>query len=67
MLAFLILQQLRLRETSRRSRRCRTTITAEPARRAPLDRARLHQRHAALPALPAAHRVLPTTLKVAGY
>jgi hypothetical protein len=66
MLAFLFLQQLRLREKSLRSRSHRTTAATEPARRAPSDRARLHQRHVALPALPAAHRLLPATLNLAG-
>lgn len=66
MMAFLFLQQLRLREKSRRSHRHRTTATTEPARRAPPDRARLHRRHLALPALPTAHRLRPTTLNVAG-
>jgi SRSO17 transposase len=66
MMAFLFLQHLRLREKNLRSRRYRTTTAAEPARRAPPDRARLQQRHAALSTLPAAHRVLPTTLNVAG-
>jgi SRSO17 transposase len=65
MLAFLFLQQLRLREKSRRSGRHRSTAAAEPARRAPPDRARLHPRRAALPALSAAHRVLPAALNMA--
>jgi hypothetical protein len=65
MLAFLFLQQLRLREKNRRSGRRRPTAAAEPARGAPPDRARLHQNRAALPALPAAHRVPPTTLHLA--
>jgi SRSO17 transposase len=66
MMAFLFLQQLRLREKSPRSRRQRPTTAAEPARGAPPDRARLHQDRAALPALPALHHVLPTTLNMAG-
>jgi SRSO17 transposase len=65
MLAFAFLQQLRLREKSRRSHRHRSTATAEPARGAPPDRARLHQRRAALPALSATHRVPQTTLNMA--
>jgi SRSO17 transposase len=66
MMAFLFLQQLRLREKSLRSRRYWTTTAAEPARRAPPDRARLQHGHAALSTLPSAHRVLPATLNVAG-
>jgi len=65
MMAFLFLQQLRLREKSLRARPHRSTAAAEPARRAPPNRARLHQHHVALPALPAAHRLLPTTLNMA--
>jgi hypothetical protein len=41
-------------------------LETERARRAPPDRARLHRRRAALPALPAAHRVRPATLNMAG-
>jgi SRSO17 transposase len=66
MLAFAFLQQLRLREKSRRSGRCRLTAAAEPAGGAPSDRARRHPRHPALPALPAARSLLPTTLNLAG-
>jgi SRSO17 transposase len=65
MLAFLFLQHLRLREKSLRPGRRQPAAAAELARRAPPDRARLHQRHAALPALPAADRVPPATLKLA--
>lgn len=65
MLAFLFLQHLRLREKSLPSGGRQPTAAAEPARRAPPDRARLHPRHAALPALPAADRVPPATLNVA--
>ena len=65
MLAFLFLQHLRLREKSLRSARRQPAAAAEPARRPPLDRTRRHQRHAALPALSAADRVLPATLNLA--
>jgi SRSO17 transposase len=66
MLAFLFLQHLRLREKSRGCDQRRSAAAAEPARGAPPDRARLHQRRAALSALPAAHRVPPATLNMAG-
>lgn len=65
MLAFLFLQHLRLREKTLRSGRRQPTAAAEPARRAPPDRARLHPRYPALPPLPAADRVSPATLNVA--
>ena len=65
MLAFLFLQHLRLREKTLRFGRRRPTATAEPARRAPPDRARLHPRHPALPPLPATPRLLPATLNMA--
>mgnify|MGYP002714752989 CR=1 FL=1 len=65
MLAFLFLQHLRLREKTLRFGRRRPTATAEPARRAPPDRARLHQRHPALPPPPATPRLLPATLNMA--
>jgi SRSO17 transposase len=65
MMAFLFLQQLRLREKSLRSRPHRSTAATEPARRAPSDRAHRHPCRAALPALPAAHRLLPPTLNPA--
>jgi SRSO17 transposase len=65
MLAFLFLQHLRLREKSPRSGRHRPAAAAEPARRAPPDRARLHQRRPALPPLPAAHHLLPAALNMA--
>jgi SRSO17 transposase len=65
MMAFLFLQQLRLREKSRRSGRRRSTAAAEPAHGAPPDRARLHQPRPALSALPAVHHVLPAALNLA--
>lgn len=64
--AFLFLQHLRPREKSLRSGRHWPTATAEPARRAPPDRARRHRHHPALPTPPAAHRVLPATRNMAG-
>ena len=65
LLAFLFLQHLRLREKSLRSGRHRPAAAAELARRAPPDRARLHQRRPALPPLPAAHRLRPAALNMA--
>jgi SRSO17 transposase len=66
MMALLFLQHLRRREKSHPAGRHRPTAAAESARCASPDRARLHPRHVALPALPAAHRLLPATLNLAG-
>jgi SRSO17 transposase len=65
MLAFAFLQQLRLREKSRRSGQRRSTAAAEPARRAPPDCARLQHGQVALPILPRAHQLVPATLNMA--
>jgi SRSO17 transposase len=65
MMAFAFLQHLRLREKSPRPGRRRPAPAAEPARRAPPDRGGVRHHRAALPALPAAHRMRPTTLNLA--
>jgi SRSO17 transposase len=66
LLAFAFLQHLRLGGKKRRHpARARPAAPAEPARRAPADRGRVHPRAALLPALPAALRAPPPALKVA--
>ena len=66
-LAFAFLQHLRLGgKKNRRRGRARATAPAEPARRAPADRGRVHPHAALLPALPAALRASPPAMKMAG-
>jgi SRSO17 transposase len=65
-LAFAFPRHLRLGGEKRRNpARARAAAPAEPARRAPADRGRVHPRAALLPALPAALRAPPPALKVA--
>jgi SRSO17 transposase len=66
-LAFAFLQHLRLGGKKRRdTSRARTAAPAEPARHQAADRGGAHPRAPALPALPAALRVPPPAVKVAG-
>jgi len=66
LLAFAFLQHLRLGgKKAGHPARARPAAPAEPARRAPADRGRVHPRAALLPPLPAALRAPPPALKVA--
>src|SRR3954467_373164 len=65
-LAFAFLQHLRLGGKRSRLPPRRTTAPAEPARHPAAHPGRAHPRPPALPALPAALRPFPTTMRVAG-